>query len=61
MGVGCITTIAAALVTIPRNNKGRYVICSKAGVSDEYLTVSQKDQANAFMYGDGAEEDNDNR
>ncbi|KAK4800262.1 hypothetical protein SAY86_020749 [Trapa natans] len=51
-GSGKYRTIAAALASIPKNNKGRYVIYVKAGVYDEYLTVT-KDQANVFMYGDG--------
>ncbi|KAK6930366.1 Pectinesterase inhibitor domain [Dillenia turbinata] len=51
-GSGQYRTIAAALAAYPKNNKGRYVIYIKAGIYDEYLTVT-KDQVNVFMYGDG--------
>lgn len=51
-GSGKFRTIAAALAAYPKNNKGRYTIYVKAGVYDEYITVT-KDQVNVFMYGDG--------
>ncbi|KAF8387738.1 hypothetical protein HHK36_026392 [Tetracentron sinense] len=51
-GSGRFKTIAAALAAYPKNNRGRYVIYVKAGVYDEYITVT-KDQVNVFMYGDG--------
>ena len=51
-GSGRFRTIAAALAAYPKNNKGRYTIYVKAGVYDEYITVT-KDQVNVFMYGDG--------
>ncbi|KAK3011953.1 hypothetical protein RJ639_012535 [Escallonia herrerae] len=51
-GSGHYKTIAAALAAYPTNNKGRYVIYVKAGIYDEYITVT-KDQVNVFMYGDG--------
>ncbi|XP_042475736.1 pectinesterase-like [Macadamia integrifolia] len=51
-GSGQYKTITAALNAYPKNNKGRYVIYVKAGIYDEYITVT-KDQANVFMYGDG--------
>ncbi|OWM67390.1 pectinesterase-like [Punica granatum] len=51
-GSGKYNTIAAALASVPKKNKGRYVIYVKAGVYNEYLTVT-KDQTNVFMYGDG--------
>ncbi|KAI6692851.1 hypothetical protein NL676_020561 [Syzygium grande] len=51
-GSGQYSTIAAALAAYPKNNKGRYVIYVKAGIYNEYLTVT-KDQVNIFMYGDG--------
>ncbi|KAK2646451.1 hypothetical protein Ddye_021646 [Dipteronia dyeriana] len=51
-GTGQYKTIAAALAAYPKNLKGRYVIYVKAGVYNEYITVT-KDQTNVFMYGDG--------
>ncbi|KAH7513585.1 hypothetical protein ACOSP7_007823 [Xanthoceras sorbifolium] len=51
-GSGQYKTIAAALAAYPKNLKGRYVIYIKAGVYNEYITVT-KDQKNVFMYGDG--------
>ncbi|XP_018716326.2 pectinesterase-like [Eucalyptus grandis] len=51
-GSGHYSTIAAALAAYPKNNKGRYVIYVKAGVYNEYITVT-KDQVNILMYGDG--------
>ncbi|PON64845.1 Pectinesterase inhibitor domain containing protein [Parasponia andersonii] len=51
-GSGHFKTIAAALAAYPKNHRGRYVIYVKAGIYDEYITVT-KDQVNVFMYGDG--------
>lgn len=51
-GSGRFRTIAAALAAYPNGHRGRYVIYVKAGVYDEYITVT-KDQVNVFMYGDG--------
>ena len=51
-GSGQFKTIAAALAAYPKNKPGRYVIYVKAGIYDEYITVT-KDQVNVFMYGDG--------
>ncbi|KAL6960305.1 pectinesterase [Sarracenia purpurea var. burkii] len=51
-GSGQFKTIAAALAAYPKNNNGRYVIYVKAGIYDEYITIT-KDQKNIFMYGDG--------
>ncbi|XP_009800039.1 probable pectinesterase/pectinesterase inhibitor 13 [Nicotiana sylvestris] len=51
-GSGQYNTIAAALAAYPKNLKGRYVIYVKAGIYDEYITIT-KDQVNIFMYGDG--------
>nr|XP_004229041.1 pectinesterase-like [Solanum lycopersicum] len=51
-GSGQFNTIAAALAAYPKNLKGRYTIYVKAGIYDEYITVT-KDQVNIFMYGDG--------
>lgn len=51
-GSGKYRTIAAALAAYPKNLRGRYVIYVKAGVYNEYITVT-KDQVNVFMYGDG--------
>lgn len=51
-GSGHYKTIAAALAAYPKNHRGRYVIYIKAGIYDEYITVT-KDQVNVFMYGDG--------
>ncbi|XP_060197542.1 pectinesterase-like [Lycium barbarum] len=51
-GSGQYNTIAAALAAYPKNLKGRYIIYVKAGIYDEYITVT-KDQVNVFMYGDG--------
>ncbi|GAV78530.1 Pectinesterase domain-containing protein/PMEI domain-containing protein [Cephalotus follicularis] len=51
-GSGQYKTIGAALAAYPKNLKGRYVIYVKAGVYNEYITVT-KDQVNVFMYGDG--------
>lgn len=51
-GSGRYKTIGAALAAYPKGQRGRYVIYVKAGVYDEYLTVT-KDQVNVFMYGDG--------
>jgi pectinesterase len=51
-GSGNFKTIAAALASYPKNHKGRYVIYVKAGIYNEYITVT-KDQTNIFMYGDG--------
>ncbi|WOH15797.1 hypothetical protein DCAR_0935343 [Daucus carota subsp. sativus] len=51
-GSGQYKTIGAALAAYPKGNKGRYTIYVKAGVYDEYITVT-KDQVNVFMYGDG--------
>ncbi|KAI4338593.1 hypothetical protein MLD38_023631 [Melastoma candidum] len=51
-GSGDFKTIAAALDAYPKNQRGRYIIYVKAGVYDEYITVT-KDQVNILMYGDG--------
>ncbi|XP_042055736.1 pectinesterase-like [Salvia splendens] len=52
-GSGQYKTIQAALDAYPKGGvQGRYVIYVKAGVYDEYITVT-KDQVNIFMYGDG--------
>ncbi|XP_059632036.1 pectinesterase-like [Cornus florida] len=51
-GTGQYKTIAAALEAYPKKQKGRYVIYVKAGIYDEYITVT-KNQVNVFMYGDG--------
>lgn len=51
-GSGQYKTVAAAIAAYPKNNKGRYIIYVKAGIYDEYITVT-KDQVNIFMYGDG--------
>ena len=51
-GSGHYKTIAAALAAYPKNLRGRYVIYIKAGIYDEYITVT-KDQVNVLMYGDG--------
>ncbi|XP_062105067.1 pectinesterase-like [Humulus lupulus] len=51
-GSGQYKTIAAALAAYPKNHRGRYVIYVKAGIYDEYITVT-KEQVNVFMYGDG--------
>lgn len=51
-GSGQFKTIGAALAAYPKNLRGRYVIYVKAGVYNEYLTVT-KDQVNVLMYGDG--------
>ncbi|KAI4303061.1 hypothetical protein MLD38_038738 [Melastoma candidum] len=51
-GSGHYKTIAAALAAYPKNQGGRYIIYVKAGVYDEYITVT-KDQVNILMYGDG--------
>lgn len=50
-GSGQFKTINAALAAYPKNLRGRYVIYVKAGVYNEYITVT-KDQVNVFMYGD---------
>ncbi|KAK9086202.1 hypothetical protein Syun_028596 [Stephania yunnanensis] len=51
-GSGQYKTISAALDAYPKNLIGRYVIYVKAGVYDEYITVT-KDKVNVYMYGDG--------
>ncbi|KAI4335081.1 hypothetical protein L6164_013762 [Bauhinia variegata] len=51
-GSGQYKTIAAALAAYPKNLSGRFVIYVKAGVYDEYVTVT-KNQINVYMYGDG--------
>ncbi|KAI4319914.1 hypothetical protein MLD38_033454 [Melastoma candidum] len=51
-GSGNFRSIQAALNAYPQNHRGRYVIYVKAGVYDEYITVT-KDQPNVFLYGDG--------
>ncbi|XP_060960228.1 probable pectinesterase/pectinesterase inhibitor 13, partial [Cannabis sativa] len=51
-GSGDFKTIAEALSSYPKNHKGRYIIYVKAGIYNEYLTVT-KEQVNVFMYGDG--------
>ncbi|KAL5863132.1 hypothetical protein ACOSQ3_000646 [Xanthoceras sorbifolium] len=51
-GSGQYKTIQAALDAYPKNLQGRYIIYIKAGVYDEYITVT-KTQVNVFMYGDG--------
>jgi len=51
-GSGQFRTIVAALAAYPKKRPGRYTIYVKAGIYDEYITVT-KDQVNVFMYGDG--------
>ncbi|CAI0467657.1 unnamed protein product [Linum tenue] len=53
-GSGQFRTITAALAAYPKGplNGGRYVIYVKAGIYDEYITIT-KNQPNIFMYGDG--------
>lgn len=52
-GSGQYKTIQEALNAYPKDLKGgRYVIYVKAGVYDEYITITQ-DQINIYMYGDG--------
>ncbi|XP_057467706.1 pectinesterase-like [Actinidia eriantha] len=51
-GSGQYKTIADALAAYPKSQKGRYIIYVKAGIYNEYITVT-KDQVNVFMYGDG--------
>lgn len=51
-GSGQFKTIAAALAAYPKVLRGRYVIYVKAGIYDEYITVT-KDMINVYMYGDG--------
>ena len=51
-GSGQFKSIAAALAAYPKNLRGRYVIYVKAGIYNEYITVT-KDQRNVFIYGDG--------
>ncbi|KAK9147139.1 hypothetical protein Sjap_007042 [Stephania japonica] len=51
-GSGQYKTISAALEAYPKNHRGRYAIYVKAGVYDEYITVT-KEQVNVYMYGDG--------
>lgn len=52
-GSGQHKTIQEALNAYPKDLKGgRYVIYVKAGVYDEYITIT-KDQVNIYMYGDG--------
>lgn len=51
-GSGQYKTITEALNAYPKDLKGRYVVYVKAGVYDEYVTVT-KDKVNVFMYGDG--------
>ncbi|XP_022146322.1 pectinesterase-like [Momordica charantia] len=51
-GSGNYKTIGAALAAAPKNSKTRYVIYVKAGIYDEYVTVTS-DLTYIFMYGDG--------
>ncbi|EXB75640.1 Putative pectinesterase/pectinesterase inhibitor 28 [Morus notabilis] len=51
-GSGQYKSIGEALAAYPKDLKGRYVIYVKAGVYDEYITVT-KNQVNVFIYGDG--------
>ena len=51
-GSGQYKSIAAALAAYPKALRGRYVIYVKAGIYDEYITVT-KNMKNVFMYGDG--------
>ena len=51
-GSGQFKTIQAALDAYPEKLQGRYIIYVKAGVYDEYITVTKK-QVNVFIYGDG--------
>jgi len=51
-GSGQFKTITAALDAYPKANTSRYIIYVKAGIYDEYITVTKK-QVNVFMYGDG--------
>ncbi|MCD7468496.1 hypothetical protein HAX54_006755 [Datura stramonium] len=47
-GSGQYNTIAAALAAYPKNLKGRFIIYVKAGIYDEYITVT-KDQVNILL------------
>ncbi|XP_062104425.1 pectinesterase-like [Humulus lupulus] len=51
-GSGDFKTIGEALSSYPKNHQGRYTIYVKAGIYNEYLTVT-KEQVNVFIYGDG--------
>ncbi|OVA16652.1 Pectinesterase [Macleaya cordata] len=53
-GSGQFKTIGAALAAYPKNNpkKTRYVIYVKAGIYNEWVTVTEN-MHNVFMYGDG--------
>lgn len=51
-GTGQFKTVADAIASYPKDNKGRYIIYVKAGVYDEYITVP-KTAVNILMYGDG--------
>ncbi|KAK2364829.1 Plant invertase/pectin methylesterase inhibitor superfamily [Trifolium repens] len=51
-GSGQFKTVADAIKSYPKGNKGRYIIYVKAGIYDEYITVP-KECVNVLMYGDG--------
>jgi pectinesterase len=51
-GSGQFKTVADAIKSYPKGNKGRYIIYVKAGIYDEYITVP-KECVNLLMYGDG--------
>ncbi|KAA8523371.1 hypothetical protein F0562_009794 [Nyssa sinensis] len=53
-GSGNFTTISDALAAMPTKYRGRYVIYVKAGVYEEYVTVTKK-MVNVTMYGDGSQ------
>ncbi|XP_062192922.1 pectinesterase-like [Phragmites australis] len=52
-GSGKFKTINDALNAMPKKYTGRYLIYVKAGVYEEYVTIT-KEMANVTMYGDGA-------
>lgn len=52
-GSGQFKTVQEAVNSYPPKFNGRYVIYVKAGVYNEYVTITKK-QPNIFMYGDGA-------
>jgi pectinesterase inhibitor-like protein len=53
-GSGKFKTISEALAAMPEKYTGRYVIYIKAGIYDEYITVTKK-MVNVTMYGDGSQ------
>ncbi|CAL5376842.1 unnamed protein product [Camellia sinensis] len=53
-GSGNFSTITAALAAMPKKYQGRYVIYVKAGIYEEYITVT-KEMVNVTMYGEGSQ------